>query len=220
MISILIPIYNGIDFIDESVSSVINQSFTNWELLIGVNGHPENSNIYKIAKKYEIKCAKNKIRVFDLYDIKGKSNTLNKLLEFCSYNYIAILDVDDIWHASKLIIQSKFLKLYDVVGSNCMWFGDRPGIIPKIPVGDITNYDFTIVNPIINSSSIIKKELCHWNGDIIGLNDYEMWLRIRNLNKKFYNCPEVLVLHRIHQNSFYNSKGNHKLVKSLLNNFK
>ncbi len=39
MISILIPIYNGIEFIDESIHSVINQTFNNWELLIGVNGH-------------------------------------------------------------------------------------------------------------------------------------------------------------------------------------
>ena len=52
MISILIPIYNGIEFIDESVNSVINQFFTDWELLIGINGYPKNSEVYKIAKKY------------------------------------------------------------------------------------------------------------------------------------------------------------------------
>ena len=70
MISILIPIYNGIDFIDESVMSVINQTYTDWELLIGVNGHPENSNVFLTAKKYEDKS--HKIRVFDFFHIKGK----------------------------------------------------------------------------------------------------------------------------------------------------
>ena len=39
MISILIPIYNGIEFIDESVSSVLNQVYKDWEIIIGVNGH-------------------------------------------------------------------------------------------------------------------------------------------------------------------------------------
>ena len=219
MISILIPIYNGIEFIDESINSVINQTFNNWELLIGINGHPPNSEIYKIAKTYETKFKDRKIRVFDFYNIKGKSATLNKLKTFCSYDYIAILDVDDIWRPNKLQIQVPFLKHFDVIGSNCIWFGDSPGIIPRIPVGDISRFDFTSVNPIINSSSIIRKQFCHWDENMIGLNDYDMWLRIRQLKRKFYNCPEVLVLHRIHSDSFYNAKGNHKLVKGLLKKY-
>ena len=52
MISVLIPIYNGIEFIDESVQSVINQTYCDWELLIGINGHCENSSIYQKAKHY------------------------------------------------------------------------------------------------------------------------------------------------------------------------
>ena len=55
---------------------------------------------------------------------------------------------------------------------------------------------------------------------MVGLNDYDMWLRIRQLKRKFYNCPEVLVLHRIHGASFYNAKGNHKLVEGLLKKYK
>jgi glycosyltransferase involved in cell wall biosynthesis len=68
MISILIPIYNGIEFIEESVSSVLNQTYDQWELLIGINGHPENSNIYKIAKEYETKAGQplGKVRVIML----------------------------------------------------------------------------------------------------------------------------------------------------------
>jgi len=45
MISILMPIYNGIEFIEESVSSILNQTYDQWELIIGVNGHPENSPV-------------------------------------------------------------------------------------------------------------------------------------------------------------------------------
>ena len=157
MISILIPIYNGIEFIEESVSSVLNQTYDKWELLIGVNGHAKNSDVFQKAKEYEKKS--NKIRVFDFYDIKGKSNTLNKMIWFCNYDYIALLDVDDIWYPNKLEVQSRLLiHNYHVIGSKCIWFGDRPGIIPYIPTGDISDFDFSSVNPIINSSSIIKKE--------------------------------------------------------------
>ena len=195
------PIYNGIEFIEESVSSILNQTYSQWELLIGINGHPENSDVYKIAKEYE-KKSEGKIRVYDFHTIKGK------------YDYIALLDVDDIWHPQKLDVQSQYLNYYGVIGSNCVWFGDRPGIVPVIPVGDITNYDFSLVNPIINSSCIIRKELCYWNEN--GIEDYDLWLRLRKANKKFFNCKEILVKHRIHNESAFNAKGNNNKVDDLL----
>jgi glycosyltransferase involved in cell wall biosynthesis len=223
MISILIPIYNGIEFVEESFSSVLNQTYDKWELLIGINGHPENSDVYKIAKEYQSKSEKEgktfgKIRVFDFYTIKGKSNTLNEMIKHCNYNYVAILDVDDTWHPQKLEIQSQALNKFDVIGSNCVWFGDRPGVVPKIPEGDISNYDFVLVNPIINSSSLVRKELCYWNSSWDGVEDYDMWLRLRNQNKKFYNFKEILVKHRIHNASAFNSKGNDNKVDTILVN--
>ena len=222
MISILIPIYNGIEFIEESVSSVLNQTYEQWELLIGINGHPKDSEVYKIAKEYQYKSDKEgqalgKIRVFDFYNIRGKSNTLNEMIRFCNFNYVAILDVDDIWHPQKLEVQSQHLDNYDVIGSNCIWFGDRPGIVPQIPIGDISDYDFAIVNPIINSSSIIKKDLCYWNEN--GIEDYDLWLRLKKQNKKFYNFKEILVKHRIHNASAFNSKGNNNKVDGLLKSY-
>ena len=212
MISILIPIYNGIEFIEDSVSSVLRQTYDNWELIIGVNGHPPGSYVYRTAQEYEKKS--DKIRVFDFYGVNGKSNTLNEMIKYCNYNYVALLDVDDIWHDEKLSVQSQLLNYYDVIGSNCIWFGDRNNIIPPIPLGDISNINFSFVNPIINSSSVIKKELCYWNDN--GIEDYDLWLRLRKQNKQFYNCKEILVKHRIHNNSAFNSKGNHNKVEDLL----
>lgn len=215
MISILMPIYNGIEFIDESVTSILDQTYTEWELLIGVNGHPENSEVFKKAKEYEKKS--DKIRVFDFYNIKGKSTTLNKMLEFCNYNYISLLDVDDMWHKKKLEVQITYInENYDVIGSRCVWFGDRPGIVPIIPIGDISNYDFSIVNPIINSSCIIKKELCYWNSNWDGIEDYDLWLKLRKDGKRFFNCTEIIVKHRIHNTSAFNAKGNNDIVDDLL----
>ena len=214
MISILIPIYNGIEFIDESVMSVINQTYTNWELLIGINGHPKNSNVFITAKEYEKKL--NKIRVFDFFNIKGKSNTLNEMLNYCNYDYVAILDVDDIWEPRKLETQSNFLHYYDVIGSRCIYFGDKNICVP-LPLGDISNFDFRITNPIINSSSITRKHLCFWA--VEGIEDYDLWLRLRKLGKKFYNCSEILVKHRIHSESAFNSKGNEILGKKISENY-
>jgi glycosyltransferase involved in cell wall biosynthesis len=215
MISVLIPIYNGIEFIEESVSSVLNQTYKDWELLIGVNGHPENSRVYQIAKEYEKKS--DKIIVYDFHNIKGKSKTLNEMIKYCKYNFVAILDVDDIWHPQKLEIQSYALNDYDVVGSQCVYFGERlNGVTPDIPFGNISNIDFSIVNPVINSSTIIRKELCYWNGGWDGVEDYDIWLRLRKQNKKFFNFKQILVKHRIHNQSAFNANGNDNKVDSLL----
>jgi NAD-dependent DNA ligase len=91
------------------------------------------------------------------------------MIPYCNYKYIALLDVDDIWHDEKLNVQSQLLNHFDVIGTKCVYFGDMNGIVPDIPVGDISDFNFASVNPIINSSSIIRKDLCHWNENGIEL---------------------------------------------------
>jgi len=211
MISILMPIYNGIEFIDESVSSIINQTFEHWELIIGINGHPPLSEVYFAAKQYEL--TNNKIRVLDLSDIKGKSNALNVMVQYCSYNYVALLDVDDIWLPEKLHAQSFYLNVYDVIGTKCVYFGDTEPIVPQIPEGDLSNFNFFSFNPVINSSAIIRKELCCWVEN--GVEDYDLWLHLKKAGKQFYNCRDVLVKHRIHCASAFNAQGNNLKVADL-----
>ena len=216
-ISILMPIYNGIEFIEESVNSILNQTYVNWELIIGVNGHNKDSEVYNIAKSYEDKDLNNRIKVYDLYTINGKSNALNELVKYTNNEYIALLDVDDIWFNNKLELQSKLLGKYDVLGTKCIYFGNKQfeNIIPDIPIGSIINYEIQKCNPIINSSCIIKKDLCYWRPNY-DLEDYDLWIRLYKEGKTFYNFPIVLVKHRIHEKSAFNSKGNNNKVPELL----
>lgn len=201
MISILLPIYNGIEFIDESISSIINQTEENWELLIGVNGHPKNSNVYLTAKQYE----NSKIKVYDLYHLKCKVDTLHELLKYTNYNWIALIDVDDIWLPNKLSKQIKYMDLYDIIGTNTLYFGESKGV-PNLPYYDLKEFNFMNYNPIINSSVLLKKELCYWSKKYEGIEDYELWLRLWKQQKKFYNLPDILVKHRIHNQSEFNTK--------------
>ena len=218
MITILMPIYNGIEFINDSIQSVIAQTYDQWELIVGVNGYEESSKVYQTAKTYE--SFHPKIRVLDLYTISGKSEALNEMIKYAKYDHIAILDVDDIWHNTKLELQLPFVQQgYDVVGSRCIYFGKNThlnGVIPSIPSGNISNNDFFVFNPVINSSAIIKKEHCIWDGNWNGIEDYNMWLSLRMKNKRFYNCNELLVRHRIHESSAFNSRGNGDRVPELL----
>lgn len=206
MISILMPIYNGIEYINDSVQSVLDQTFQDWELIIAVNGHPQNSMVFQIAKDYE--NIDKRIRVYDFHTVKGKANTLNEMIVFCKFDYVAILDVDDIWLPEKLKIQTQLLKqnIYDVVGTKCVYFENLEGTIPKIPVGDISNFDFREVNPIINSSAVLKKDMGYWSEEFSGVEDYHLWMRLRKVGNKFYNIDEVLVKHRIHPTSAFNTQ--------------
>lgn len=206
MISILMPVYNGIEYISESVQSVIEQSFEDWELIIAVNGHEQNSFVFQVAKEYE--NIDKRIRVYDFCDFKGKANTLNGMITFCRYKYIAILDVDDIWLPKKLERQAALLKenKYDVVGTNCVYFENLDGVIPQIPNGDISNFNFKEVNPVINSSSVLRKELGFWKEEFAGVEDYELWVRLRKEGKRFFNFEDVLVKHRIHASSAFNTQ--------------
>lgn len=213
MISILLPIYNGIEFLPQSLNSIISQTYTQWELIIGINGYEKNSDVYTTAKKTE--QLDKRIKVYDLYTIKGKSEALNKMLFFSNYEWISLIDVDDIWLPTKLINQIQFTENYDVIGTNCKYFGDL-NMSPSLPLEDLSHFNFLYYNPIVNSSSLIKKDLCFWQSDTI--EDYELWLRLWKQGKKFYNVKTIEVLHRIHKNSAFNSKGHN--IHELLNKYK
>lgn len=215
-ISILIPIYNGVEFLDQSLSSVIRQTHKTWEVLIGINGVSPNSIIEE--KAYEVVKLLNKDDRYDIrviyYNTKGKPATLNKMVLDAKYSYIAILDVDDIWIDVKLEKQLKYLDIYDVVGTGCRYFGDCDHF-PNLPYGDLRYFNFLQFNPIINSSAIIKKDCAYWNEDEF-LEDYDLWLRLFNEKKKFFNVDDYLVLHRIHKDSNFNGT-NHLHVEGLKN---
>ncbi|NDA89635.1 MAG: glycosyltransferase family 2 protein [Alphaproteobacteria bacterium] len=218
MISILMPIYNGIEYINESVKSVLEQTFQEWELIIGVNGHPENSIVYQIAKEYELNDSR--IHVYDFCEVRGKVNTLNKMIAFCKYDYVAILDVDDIWFPNKLLTQCKLLEQneYDVVGTKCVYFENQEGTIPSIPHGDLCDFDFKLANPLINSSVVLRKELGLWNEEFeSGVEDYELWMRLRKMGKRFFNFEDVLVKHRLHSTSAFNTKDHSAKIAEIRN---
>jgi teichuronic acid biosynthesis glycosyltransferase TuaG len=201
-VTIFIPLYNGVEFLETSLLSVISQTYDNWEVIIGVNGHGIGSETEK--KVMEIVNTKNrfihKIRVV-VYNTKGRSETLNSMVLDATYDYIAILNVFDIWLPEKLEQQVQYLKNYDVVGTQCEYFGKIEGY-PNVPSGDLSHINFLISNPIINSSVVLKKKDAYWTQDV--LDDYDIWLRLNHENKKIYNINKILYRHYIHEENEIN----------------
>lgn len=213
-VSILIRLYNGVEYLGDSLQSVLDQTFTDWELLIGVNGHGADGNdggdTYKTAR-YTIDTMSTpeqqaKIRLINYPDVKGGAETMNALAKDANADWVAILDVDDMWDPEKLQLQVNLRDpqsvMPDVIGTQCQYFGTMSGS-PPIPVGFLDVSQFKIGNPMINSSILMKKELLHCT-DNFNLDDYDLWCRLILQGKVFYNLQQILTYHRINPNSHYN----------------
>jgi glycosyltransferase involved in cell wall biosynthesis len=216
MISILLPVYNGEKFISQSIDSILNQTFKNFELLIGFNGTTDNS--IDIASSYK----DNRIKIFNYTNEKGKAKTLNKLLSESKYELVALQDDDDIWLDNKIEQQLHFINDFDVIGTLIKYIDENNKIIgaPNLSTDSfkITQLSLSGDNQIANSSALIKK-ICifkagGWSEDLDKLaengvqpcEDFDLWLKMIKKNKKFINVSEYLVHHRIHSGSNFNTK--------------
>jgi glycosyltransferase involved in cell wall biosynthesis len=208
MISILLATYNGEKFIKKSIDSILNQSFKDFEILIGFNGTTDKSK--DIVNKLE----DNRIKIFDFGNDKGKSKTLNKLLKEARFEWVAIQDDDDIWYNNKLEKQINHISNNDVIGSQIEYIDSEDSIIggPKLSLTDenIKYFSFGGNNQVANTSAIFRKkdaiEVNGWNENIDGIEDFDFWLKLMRLGKKFINLNECLVKHRIHSKSNFNTK--------------
>lgn len=220
-ISILIPLYNGIELLEETLDSVKKQTYANWTVHIGVNGWEPNSPVFQAASRF----ASPQIHIYDLHECQGKPATLNKLTTKTSDDWVALLDADDLWHPEKLEVQVRFQQSqpqFDVIGTGANYFGDRGGS-PHVPTGDITNEDFWKVNPLLHSSILMRRSLATWNPENRILEDYELWLRLRYQKRaRFFNIPYPLLFHRIHAKSHFNGNNSQalpNLIQRLKNEF-
>ena len=208
MISILLPIYNGEKYLRESIDSILNQSFKNFELLVGFNGTIDNSK--EIVRTYNDP----RIKIFDYGSDKGKAKTLNKLLKETKYNWIALQDDDDIWIQTKLEKQILLINDYDIIGTFIHYINENGSIIGKPNLStssfDIQKKSIDGDNQVANTSAIFKKSdafyINGWKEELDGIEDYDFWLRLMRNGKKFINVPKELVLHRVHSNSNFNTK--------------
>jgi glycosyltransferase involved in cell wall biosynthesis len=210
MVTILLPIYNDEKYIKFTIESLLDQSFSNYKCLIGFNGTVDNSR--EIVKS--LIGEDRRFSINDFGDAKGKSLTLNKLLDVVDTEFICLIDGDDIWKSDKLEKQINISRQFDIIGTlasyidenNSSFFdlnllGDNDGIKRELFKGN---------NQIINSSCFLKtdcaREVGGWDTEVEGLEDFDFWVKLAKINKTFFNIQEYLVYHRVHQNSNFNSK--------------
>lgn len=207
MISILLAVYNGELYLEKSLKSVLDQTYTDFEVLIGFNG--------TIDKSREIVSSFNdeRIKTFE-FDWANKPKTLNALIEQSNGEFICIQDDDDIWMPRKLEKQILLMDQFDVVGTQIVYINETDDIIggPNLAVNhdDIVFKCMNADNQIASTAAMIKKEsilsVGKWNEDRQGIEDFDLWLKIIKSKYKFHNIPKVFVWHRLHTKSNFNTK--------------
>ncbi len=110
LVTIVTPSYNCSDFISKTIDSVINQSYSNWEMIIVDDKSTDNT--VEIINNYVKKD--NRIKLIESADNYGPAYTRNIGIKYSKGAYIAFLDSDDLWEKDKLLLQVSFMKKNDI----------------------------------------------------------------------------------------------------------
>ncbi len=111
LVSIIMPSWNTGKFIGESIQSVLNQTYTNWELIIVDDCSTDNTD--EIVASFNDE----RIRYFRNDKNSGAALTRNRAIREAKGEWIAFLDSDDLWMPKKLEYQIKFMQKKDLVFS-------------------------------------------------------------------------------------------------------
>ena len=202
MISVITTIYNGEHFLMDAHFCLRNQSFKKFEWIIVNEGSTDNSAL--ISKELVKKETLFPIKYFGLNKI-GRSPALNYAVEKSSFDWIAILDVDDLWHPQKLEIQNNIILNYsnvDVLATKASLFYSLKEInftpIIDLSFSDISINRLILSNPITHSSVIVKKNLCYYDTNRRSQIDLALWLQLSQENHSFRILNASLSYHRIH----------------------
>lgn len=125
MVSVVIPTYNRINWLQEAIASVLEQTYTNYEILVIDDGSTEKIEALEILKNDKIRYFKNSNHGVAYSRNFGIKNSIGK--------YIAFLDSDDIWMKDKLEIQVSFMEKNKALWSqhNYYYFEDGTNKILK-----------------------------------------------------------------------------------------
>ncbi|RZK10486.1 MAG: glycosyltransferase family 2 protein [Flavobacterium sp.] len=210
LVSIITPTFNSEKFISETIKSVQNQTYENWEMIIVDDfSSDKTTDIVILALN-----ADKRIKLFKLEKNSGAGVARNTALEKASGKYIAFLDADDLWKPQKLEKQIKFMISKDLFFTFSFYEcideeGNRLNKLVEAPnkltyrqlfycnyVGNLTGiYDADYFGKI-QISSIRKRQ------------DWMMWLTVLKKIRIAYPVPESLAIYRIRDNSISASKWN------------
>ncbi len=213
-VSVLIPCYNHQNFISQTINSVMNQTFDDFELIIIDDGSKDNSVaiIKELQNKFKFKLISRSNR--------GLVPTINELLSLSTGEYYVIFASDDVMLPKRLEQQVKFLDSnleYAVCHSGSERISANGSFIRTDNKFRPSGHVFAELlkgNFIIAPTAIIRKSVLEDVGiydESLQIEDYDMFLRIAYKYPIRY-LPEILVQYRQHGDNTFNHSFKFKLM--------
>lgn len=206
-VSIIMGVYNckNIELLHKSIESIINQTYTDWELLICNDGSTDKT--LEVLEK--IKEIDKRIKILSYDNNQGLSYALNVCLQEATGEYIARQDDDDISKCDRLYKQVEFLEHnpnYTLVGTMADVVDDS-GIWGEYNVQEMPQREtFFWTNPFIHPTIMIRSSALYAVGgyrvakETRRCEDYDLFMRLYSENYKGYNLQEKLYCYRIVNN--------------------
>lgn len=215
LVSVLMPAYNASQFIDEAIKSILDQSYTNFELIILDDCSTDNT--LEIISNY----AKQDYRVKVYHNETNQKivRSRNRLFELAKGEFYVIHDADDISVISRIEDQLELMLADNMIGV-CGGFLQSFNAERNLDIRKYETDDLEIrkrifkSSPLAQPSCMIRKEAIDQCGmyseDFPVAEDIELWYRI-GLKYKFANVPKILLYYREQENN-----ATHKKMKSIL----
>lgn len=200
-ISVAMPVYNGEKYIKETIESVLNQTFSDFEFIIVDDGSTDDTfNIVHSFNDTRIKYFKNEKN-------SGISYSLNRALEIASSEYIARIDADDICYNNRFQIQYDFLESNknvgvcsantDTIDAN----GTKIGTTKNFITSEECKLKLLFANSLSHPAAMFRKNMVlQVGGYSLGMEpieDFELWVRMTNICE-IQNIENTLVKYRVH----------------------
>ncbi|MBP0904522.1 glycosyltransferase family 2 protein [Mariniflexile gromovii] len=199
LVSIIVPCFKQAHFLNESLQSVLNQTYPNWECIIVNDGSPDNTEI--VAKQW---CTKDKRFKYLYKENGGLSSARNAGITVGTGEFILPLDADDLIHETfleKLVPVLNNDKALAIVSCYSKFFEKNINNIVKELKPKGNDYRFLLyVNQLI-ATSLYRKECWEAVGGYdesmkAGFEDWEFWLAITKTGRKYKIIEEFLFYYR------------------------
>lgn len=224
-VSVLLPVYNGSNYVNEAIASILNQSFTNFEFIIINDGSTDNS--LEIINSFD----DSRIRLINNSINSGIVKSLNTGLDQAVGKYILRMDADDISLPKRIEKQVNFMDKNPGIGISGTQVLILEGLKKKIKSNPFINpedikanllYKSSLAHPtVIMRKSLLDKHNLRYSEDYPYAEDYELWFRATQ-KFKITNMNQALLAYRKHDHrssSMYSKEqmnSSKKIVKQAL----
>ena len=207
LVDVILPAYNSERFIIKTVNSIINQTYTNWRIII-IDDASTDKTLVLLNSFYKSFLYKKKILIIKNLTNKGQAYSRNIGLENAKSEFVAFIDSDDIWMRQKLEKQIKFMKTfnYDFTYTDYKVSKDNISKIVYVPMS--YNYSQFVLNTSIATSTMVIKTKIISNFFPINIRLCEDYLFKCKLLKEYnaYKCQGAYTKYVLRNNSLQSSR--------------